>query len=85
MTEKSITWSNGTGWCVIDADAAVEVVGLVPDALEVGRVVLVQEELVVLGPVGAVGVAQHAQGVGGGDVVALGHQLGDLLLAASPA
>ena len=32
-------------------DALVNVVGLIPNTLEVGRVVLVQEELIVFGPV----------------------------------
>ena len=79
MTEKSITWSNGIGRWRDRADPAVEQVRPLPDALEVRRVVLVEEELEVLGPVGAVGVAEHAEGVGGGDVVAGGHQPRDLL------
>ena len=53
---------------------------MVPDPLEVRRVVLVDEELIVLGPVGAVGIAEHRQGLAGGQVVAGGHQFGALLL-----
>ena len=60
------------------ADATVEIVGLLPDPLEVGRVVSVDEELVVLGPVRAVGIAEHRERVGGGDVVAGRHQFGGL-------
>ena len=61
-------------------DPAVEVIGLLPDPLEVGRVVAIDEELVVLGPVRGVRVAEHPEGVGGGDVVAGRHQLGGLRL-----
>ena len=59
---------------------AIEVIGLVPDPREVGRVVLVLEELMVLGPVGAVRIAEHSQRVGGRQSVTGGHQLGHLLL-----
>ena len=60
------------------ADAAVEIVRLLPDPLEVGRVIPVDEELIVLGPVGAVGVAEHGKRVGGGNVIARSHQFGGL-------
>ena len=63
------------------ADLAVEIVGLPPDSLEVRGIVLVEEELVVLGPVRVVGVAEHVHGVVCGNVVAVGHQLGAVLLA----
>ena len=45
---------------------AIEVIRLIPDSGEVGGVVLVLEELMVLGPVGTVSVAEHPQRVGGG-------------------
>ena len=82
MTEKSITWSNGHRSVTDRPDPAIEMIRSLPDPLEIRRVVLVDEELEVLGPVGAVGIAQHGEGVGGRNVVARGHQLGDLLLLA---
>ena len=62
------------------ADLLVEEVRGVPGALEVRRVVLVQEEVAVLGVVGRVRVAEHAERVALGNRVAGRHQLGDLLL-----
>ena len=62
------------------ADALVEVIRGVPGALEIGRVVLVEEELAILGVVGGVRVAEHAQGVGFGNRIAGGHQFGGGLL-----
>ena len=61
-------------------DLLVEEVRRVPGALEVRRVVLVQEELAVLRVVGRVRVAEHAERVALGNRVAGGHQLRDLLL-----
>ena len=62
-------------------DLLVEEIRGRPGALEAGRVVLVQEEVAVLGVVGRVGVAEHPERVALGNRVARGHQLGDLLLA----
>ena len=61
-------------------DFLVEEVRRAPRALEVGRAVLVEEEVAVLGVVGRVRVAQHAERIAFGDRVARGHQLRDLLL-----
>ena len=52
------------------ADLLVEEVGGVPGALEVGRVVLIEEELAVLGVVGRVRVAEHAERVALGNRIA---------------
>src|SRR3546814_17659560 len=41
------------------ADAAVEIIGLRPDPFEIRRIILVEEELEVFGPVGVVGVGEH--------------------------
>ena len=41
------------------ADLAIEIVRLTPNSFEVGRIVLVEEELVVLGPIRIVGVAAN--------------------------
>ena len=60
MIEKSITLSKGTGVPTLP-DLAVEEVGGVPGALEVGGVVLVQEEVAVLRVVRRVGVAEHGE------------------------
>ena len=50
------------------------------NAGEIGRVILVHEELKILAPVRAVRVAEHAQRVSGGNAIALRHQLRDFLL-----
>ena len=78
MIEKSMTWSN-LQWAMTDrADAAIEQIGTLPDSLEIRGIVFVDEELKVLRPVGAVSVTEHGQRIGGGNVVAGGHQLRDL-------
>ena len=61
-------------------DLLVQEIRRVPRALEVRRVVLIEEEVAVLRVIGRVRVAEHPERVALGDRIAGRHQLGDLLL-----
>lgn len=61
------------------ANPPVEKICGIPGAFEVGRVVLIEEELSVLGVVGGVRVAEHSERFVLRDGVAVRHELGDPL------
>jgi hypothetical protein len=63
-----------------DVDLLVEEIRRRPGALEVGGIVLIEEEIAVLSVVGRVRVAEHAQCIALRDRITGGHQLGDGLL-----